>query len=145
MPTVLRIQVDDQALQALQIRADDVRKDVEYVASLLLRSAIQHLPLAEAYTVVAGEQQSRLEAILGGGSLLNAQDLVTKTERLAGISFHHVRLPFSPNQLEEIERRAERLGLTPEQLIERCARTMYELFFTHLGHGVEPVADPAVV
>jgi hypothetical protein len=134
--TVLRLQLDDRTLTALQARADATRHDLEQVASQVLASAVALLPLAGRAVVLSGDPLEQLESQLGGGSILNAADLEQKVARLASISFAHVRLPFTPGHLEEIASRAERLGITPEQLIERTAQKMYELFFTHLGQGV---------
>lgn len=134
--TNLRLQVDDQTLTALQARADASRVDLEMTATRLLASSAALFPLGGRVVVLSGDPLDNLEGLLGGGSVLNGEDLQKKVERLAGISFGHVRLPFSPGQLEEIATRAERNSLTPEQMIERTARKMYELFFTHLGQGV---------
>jgi hypothetical protein len=93
------------------------------------------LPTGARTLLLGPTELEALEARLGGGSVLNGQDLVQKVERLAGISYGHISLPFTPGMLEEVVRRADRLSLTPEQLIERTAMKIYELFFTHLGAG----------
>lgn len=129
MATVLRIQVDDDTLAKLQQVADFQRKDLESVAASACKSATNHLPPGGRYVVIGGEALEVLETILGGGSILNAADLRRKVERLAGISFLHIRLPFTPNQLETLAEKARRNGLTVEQLAERTAPRMYEQFF----------------
>ena len=76
-----------------------------------------------------GEDLDTLETILGGGSILNAADLLKKVQRLAGISFLHLRLPFTPNQLELLTEKAARNSLTVEELVNRTAPRIYEQFF----------------
>lgn len=129
MPTVLRIQVDDETLRQLQQRADDQRRDLELTTARLVQSAARLLPFQGRAIVVQGAALERLESILGGGSVLNHEDLVQKVERLAGISFLHVRLPFTPNQLELLTEKAARNGLSVDQLVERTAPRIYEQFF----------------
>jgi hypothetical protein len=129
MATILRIQVDDDTLAKLQQVADYQRKDLESVAASACKSATNHLPPGGRYVVIGGEALETLEKILGGGSLLNAADLSKKVSRLAGVSFLHIRLPFTPNQLETLRDKAERNSLTVEQLVERTAPRIYEQFF----------------
>lgn len=130
MTHVLRVQVDDPTLTRLQQHADAARKDLEVVTAQVLRTATQHLPpLGERMVVISGDALLRLESILGGGSVLNPDDLAKKVERLAGVSFLHARLPFTPNQLEALAEKAERQGLTVTQLVDRTAPRIYEHFF----------------
>lgn len=124
----LRVVVDEDTLAKLQALADETRKDLEVVAQLKLKAGVSLLP-AGRVVVVGGEILEALESILGGGSLVNAADLRKKVARLAGISFLHLRLPFTPNQLEALKEKADRQGLTVEQLAERTAPRMYEQFF----------------
>jgi len=124
----LRVLVDDDTLAKLQEISDATRKDLETVAQVKLKAGVSLLPPGRV-VVVGGETLEVLESILGGGSLLNAPDLRKKVERLAGISFLHCRLPFTPNQLEALKEKAERNSLTVEQLINRTAPRIYEQFF----------------
>lgn len=129
MNTNLRVPVDDQTLERLQAIGDFMRRQIEDVAGLRLKAATSLLPDAGRVVVISSHVLEGLEQILGGGSILNQEDLLKKVERLAGISFHHVRLPFTPNMLEELRDKAARQGLTAEQLIERTAPRVYEQFF----------------
>lgn len=129
MNHVLRVQVDDDTLTRLQARADATRKDLELCAQSVLAQAAKSLPTGGRVVVVHGEILEALEGILGGGSIMNPQDLQKKVARLAGISFLHCRLPFTPNQLEALAEKASRNGLTVDQLVERTAPRIYEQFF----------------
>lgn len=133
--TTLRIQVNEDGLAKLQDLAQRKAKDLEVVAAYLLRDALKELPLDQRYLVTTGAELEALETILSGGHLLNSVDLLRKVERLAGVTFNNIRFEFTPGQLEEIQRRAERLGLTAEELCRRTVVKMEELFFTHLGVG----------
>lgn len=129
MEALLRIRVTDDTLQRLQDRATAQHRDLELVTQQLLALASRALPASGRVVVVSGEALQTLEAILGGGSILNEGDLQKKVERLAGVSFLHVRLPFTPNQLEALAEKATRNSLTVEQLVERTAPRIYEHFF----------------
>lgn len=125
----LVIKVDDPTLQALQARADGTRQDLDLVAARLLAQATRLFPAGGRIVVLSGDALQEVESLLGGGSILNGTDLQRKVARLAGISFLHIRLPFTPGQLEMLAEKAARQGLTVEQLAERTAPRMYEQFF----------------
>lgn len=129
MESILRVHVTPDTLEQLQARAEAQRRALELSAAMLLRDALRLLPVQGRAVVVSGEILERLESILGGGSLLNAEDLRQKVERLAGVSFLHCRLPFTPNQLEALAEKAARNSLSVEELVNRTAPRMYEQFF----------------
>lgn len=125
----LRLTVDEDTLQTLQSCADAIRQPLETLAAARLKASLQLLPPSGRVVVVHGDILQRLEEILGGGSILNQADLAKKVERLAGVSFLHCRLPFTPNQLEALAEKAARNSLTVQQLVERTAPRIYEHFF----------------
>ena len=101
----------------------------EEAARYLLAAAVQSLPAHGRFTVLHGEALEALERILGGGAIVSGADLLKKVERLAGISFHHVRLDFTPGQLETLQERAAREGKTVERIVEQMAPRIHEQFF----------------
>jgi hypothetical protein len=131
----IRVVLTPQAVDRLDAVAKVRGTDYETAAAKVLSDALTTIPATGRYLVVDPHTLDQLELRLGGGSLLSALDLWAKVDRLAAISYGHVHLDFTPGQLEEIGRRAERLSLTPEQLITRTVKKMEELFFTHLGVG----------
>jgi plasmid stability protein len=127
------LQLDDDLYTRLRTRAIEAGRTPEAQMALLLKIGVDLCGL-DRTVVLDSAALATLEPILGGGSVLNTQDLVKKVERLAGVSFRHVRLPFTPNQLEQLQEKAARAGLTVDQLVERTANKMYEAFF-----GLVPV------
>lgn len=128
----ITLEIAPELLTRLEDRATLTGKSLEVMATQLLsfsEQALRDLPPGARLLVVPGPTLERLEPILGGGSLLNAADLLKKIQRLAGISFLHVRLPFTPNQLEELGERAKRQGMTVQHLVDRTAPRIYEHFF----------------
>jgi hypothetical protein len=107
----IRAVLNEDVLAKLQARSDDTRRTLEHEAGLLITAALTLLPPAGRCVVVSGEPLDQLEAICGGGSLFHGPDLLHKVSRLAGISFQHVRLPFTPNQLEALAAKAASQGL----------------------------------
>lgn len=134
-PMSLRVTIVQASVEKLHDLAALRGHDLELTASQVLMAGLDSLPTHGRAVVIDQATLQGLEAILGGGSILHQQDLTQKVHRLAGISFGHVRLDFTPGQLEEIDSRASRLSMTGEELIRRTARKMEELFFTHLGVG----------
>lgn len=133
--TQIRVAVDDGSMRSLHDRGAHLHRDPEVVAAQLLRDACREFPVEGRHVILDSADLEALGHILNGGDVLNGQDLVDKVSRLAGITFHNIRLEFTPGQLEELARRAERLSLTPEDLTRRTVKRMEELFFTHLGVG----------
>lgn len=132
MPTSIRLEIPDDLYTLLADRAARTGQPLELVASHLLQFVAKEtkaIPPGARILLVAGEILETLENILGGGSVLNQGDLLKKVSRLAGISFLHIRLPFTPNQLEQLEEKAKRNSLTVEQLVHRTAPRIYEYFF----------------
>lgn len=132
MPTSIRIDLPDDLYTMLADRAAVSGQSPEVVASRLLTFAAketQGVKPGVRMLLLSGDAIESLEQILGGGSLFNQVDLLKKVSRLAGISFLHVRLPFTPNQLEALQEKAERNSLTVEQLVNRTAPRIYEQFF----------------
>ena len=133
--TQIRVSLSDDALRRLSDRSATLKQDPEVLASRLLATALHDLPASGRHVVLDQATLDVLASILFGGDVLNGADLVDKVSRLAGITFHNIRLEFTPGQLEELARRAERLGLTAEELTRRTVKRMEDLFFTHLGVG----------
>ncbi len=129
MGHILRILVADDTLPYLQARADATRQPLEDATGSLVKATAPTYPPGGRALILDAEALQKLEEILGGGSVLNPEDLQRKVERLAGISFLHTRLPFTPNQLEALQEKATRQGLTVEQLVNRTAPRIYEQFF----------------
>lgn len=102
-------------------------------------------------TVRAGEGDARL--VLGTAQLLalgtalgteipirTFQRLLGLCERLAQLHLGHVRLEWTPEQLAELERRAERSGLSVPQFVATVAsRLMQEVFLVPPPQGAQPL------
>lgn len=124
----VRLELPDATYEQFEEEAQRVRQPLERVITNRVLTVGQ-IPTGARVILLTGETLDQLEQILGGGSILNAEDLLKKVERLAGISFVHLRLPFSPSQLEQLQEKARRQGLTVEQLVHRTAPRVYEQFF----------------
>lgn len=124
----VRVELSDDHYESLAVEARRLKQPLERVLAQQV-SAARQVPTTGHYVIASGEDLQILEEILGGGSVLNSHDLRKKVERLAGLSFFHIRLPFTPNQLEALRDKAERQGMTVEQLVARTAPRVYEQFF----------------
>ena len=130
------LQVDERIYAKVEQLAAAAGRPVGDQLALLVQLAADLRLGKERAVVIAGADLEKLEAMLGGGSVLHSADLVKKVDRLAAVSFRHVRLPFTPNQLEALAEKAKRQGLTVEQLVERTAPRMYEQFFDLIPVGL---------
>ena len=125
----LQLQLEDHEYAQVQERADRSGVSEVDVAKKLLLQATRYLPTNQPVIVLAGPLLEQVTATLGGLPLRHAQDLAERVDQLAGISFGHLRLPFSPNHLQALQEKADRQGKTVEQLLEEAAPRVYEQFF----------------
>lgn len=138
MAQTLRVSVSEDLYAALSLRADQLQRPLDVVASAWVQDQarlMRDIPVGTPALVIGGGILEQLAGILGGGSILHAPDLLEKVERLAGISFHHLRLPFTPGQLEMLAEKAARQGLSVEELIRRTAPRVHEQFFDLLARA----------
>ena len=126
----LRITISDNADTEFTRRLEGKPRSpsIEMLISRHLDATLDIVP-DERHLTIDASALTALEDILGGGSLLSDTDLLTKVQRLAGVSFLHVRLPFTHSQLEQLSEKAARNSLTVDQLVERTAPRIYEQFF----------------
>lgn len=129
MTTTLRVQVPEISMDRLHDRAREQGRDLEATASLALIASLEMLPSMGRVVVLDRETIQTLEALFQGGSITNSADLLQKVLRLAGISFEHIRLQFTPGQLETLQEKAERQGKTVTQLVEQMAPRICDQFF----------------
>lgn len=72
----------------------------------------------------------QIEAITGIGTTKTPDELYNAVDRLARVSIGHVKIDFTPGQLEEIKHRARKRGLTVEQELSRIVdRIKDEIFY----------------
>ncbi len=86
-------------------------------------------PVTHRLLVVQGPQLEALEKTFRGGYLKSADDLVARVHAWAGVTIGHIRLDFSPAQLEEIAVRATKQGKTPQAIVEDIVAQMAYQFF----------------
>lgn len=84
------------------------------------------------YVIVTGKTREALETQLGGGHLLNAEDLLGKVTRIAKIQFGHHQILLTAGQMEELTHRAGKRGKSVEFLIEEIWKKLQAEFFTYV-------------
>lgn len=107
-------------------------KDNGHLATAQINARLRRfleLGPTERALVLTGDQLQQIELTLGGGSLKDAGDLLKRIEDWAGITIGHIRLTFSPAQLQEIGLRAQKQGKSPKELVEDIVRQMESSFF----------------
>jgi hypothetical protein len=134
MATLLRVALPAPFMDRLHRAAQTLDRDLETAAAMVLANGLASLPLQGRYAVLDQPTLQALEDLLGGGSVFNGADLLEKVKRLAGISYHHVRLQFTPGQLEDLQEKARRQGKSVEQLVEQMAPRIHEQFFGLIDH-----------
>lgn len=133
----MRITIPDDVADAYIAYAEATGLSVDALVSVQL-GRFRHLPPSQRAVVLGPAELDALEAQLGGGQIQTGLDLMKKIARLAAITFHNVRLDFTPNQLEELKYRADRQGKPVAELAKDIIRQLTEQFFwaTPGGAGV---------
>lgn len=133
------IQVDDALYEKYAGRASELaaRKPGATLSASEVMAAqldrFKDVDPIDRIVIVDTKRRGALEEILGGGSLMNAEDLVVKVKRLAKIEIGGIAVQFTPGQLEELKNRAARNRLSVQELTQRTVRGLSENFFNALG------------
>jgi hypothetical protein len=83
--------------------------------------------------VIDPKSRQKLEGLLSGGSLMDADDLIRKVEGAMSIRIGDIRLDFTPGQMKEMAHLARRNGRALEEVVKDTVARMESLFFNHLG------------
>lgn len=88
----------------------------EVIVDRLVR--FRHVSPSDRVVVIDPKTRNRLEVVLSGGSLMDAADLLKKVEALADVRIGEVRLEFTPPEIKQIKRWADRNGRTAESVLK---------------------------
>lgn len=130
----MRVTIPDKTMDQYLLYAERMQKPVDTVIAQQL-ARFSALDPQQRAVVIGADVLDTLDQQLGAGQVKDGDDLLAKIGRLAAITFHNVRLDFTPNQLEELAHRAERQGTTVEALAADIIRQLTEQFFWGTGGG----------
>jgi hypothetical protein len=99
----------------------------ELMAAQLAR--FSSYPASNHVLVVDSESRGKLDQVLQGGMLRDAQDLVEKVTKLADIQIGGIAVHWTPGQLRQIKTYATRNRLTPEEAVRRIVRQLESQFW----------------
>ena len=132
----MRIQIPDHLADDASILGAKLNLDLDAVIVKQLK-LWGKLDPTKRLVILDQPLLERLEKKLGG-TVHSGVDLAARVERLAGIAFMGRDLRLSPGQLEELDRRATKRGVTIDQLIEEVWAKLASDFFD-VGIGGESV------
>lgn len=89
-------------------------------------------PVEDRGLVLTGDCRTQIERTLGVGSTETPEHLVTAIDRMARLVIGDVRVDFTPGQWEYLAHRAEKQGLTVDQLVRRVVDWVTAELWTHL-------------
>jgi hypothetical protein len=134
----MRITLSDDLVDRFQPYADRQGVPVETVIAAALTAVADVEPGVRSITF-SGDLLEEVEAMVGRLPCRTATELAGKIKNVAGISFHHVRLDFSPGQLKELAHQAERQGQPVKVLADRIIQGILTQFFWNLSGPAAPV------
>lgn len=88
---------------------------------------------SDRVVVVDPKVRNRLEQILGGGSLKDAEDLLQKVEGLADIQIGEIRVEFSPGELKQMKHWANRQGKAVDYIVKDIVTRIKLTIFDYVG------------
>lgn len=135
----MRLTVPDDLADQFLPYAEKSGLPLEEVLVQALRQAAETAPGVRSITF-SGDLLEKVEAMVGRLPCTSPKQLAAKIDDLAGISFHKIRLDFSPQQLRELEHRAARQGKPAEQLAREIIAEVTQQFFWGTGGAA---GDPA--
>lgn len=138
----MRITIPDDVLAPYEEMAQRQGRPVDDVVAAQLKRFAMLEPGKKA-VVIPPAALTALEPPLGGTPVRDAQDLLTRIQQLANISFMGLNLGLSLQQKAELAHRAERQGRTVEALVQEMWRDLQQNFFWSGGGGeAAPVPPP---
>jgi len=125
----MRLTIPDDLVEVFQPQASAK----EPVEKLLLQqlTKFSHVPVRDRVLIIDGAARDDLEQLLHGPSLTTAADLVNRVRALIDVKIEGVNVALTLAQLEQLVGRAEKLGKTPEALIEETVAQMATQFFDY--------------
>ena len=134
----MRIQIPDATAAVYEKYAESSGKTLDQTVNAQLVRFAALPPGQRVLTLAVGD----VEAILGGLPVHDGKDLLHRISQLASISFHAIKLDFSPAQLSELEHRATRQGKTVAVLADDIVKAINREFFWASGGGQAAEAHP---
>ncbi len=125
----MRVTIPDELADAYQAYATQQGIALDEVVAKQLKR-VQTVTPGSKVVILGAKHLDYLAEKLHGGDVMSAEDLVTKVDRLAGISFQGIDLLLTPAQLEEVAHRAARQGKSVDQLVHE----MWEHVSVNLLH-----------
>lgn len=134
-----RMQTEDQTYEAYERMAEELQAQAgksataeELMAHQLERFRSVHP--ADRVVLVDPRNRDRLEQILSGGTLRDAEDLVAKVQKLASLEIGEIRVDWTPGQLRELQEYARRNRKTLQEVVKATVERMGAQFFSHVGN-----------
>jgi len=145
----MRLTIPDDVAEVYEgyARAQGKTTDELMVAQLTRFSAYE--PGKKAIVLTPAVHDALIECLFGT-PLKDGADLLKRVQSLAGLSFHHLRLTLSEQQLHELQTRSERQGKDVKVLLAEMAQLVLRDLFWVNGSGVattptvEEIARPPV-
>lgn len=124
----MRVTIPDDLIDVIATQTPPELIEAEIVRRVRLT---QQLRVSEVPLLLTDVQLAEIAAHLGRQtSLRSYTDVLAAIDRLAGLSFGHLRFDFSAGQLEEMERRAARESMPAAEYAARVFRALTAQFFT---------------
>jgi len=130
---ILSIQIPDDVWKSYTAQATGMQQNGQTIsAEELMADRLERFSAvtpSDRIIVIDPKNRQELENVLSGGSLLSAEDLVTKVKAVISISIGDIRLDFTPGQMRELNNVARRNGRTVEQVVKDTVKRMEAQFF----------------
>lgn len=120
---------DDLAADYTEEATERGWKIEDVLTERLLRAS--ELDPRHRYVIVVGRVRDQLEKRLGGGHLMDANDLYRKVDRLAKIRFGQHEIILSAGQMEEMVFRSNKIGKSIDQMLDEMWAKISQEFFTY--------------
>lgn len=123
------LQIADDALAPLLPHRSPKWPLERLVAKAIARAG--HVAPADRTLVLDAQDLDAVEIALScSGAIGTPRALVDRVLDWAKLTVGHVEVTFSPAEFIELERRAARMGISPQELTFRIAQTIKSQFFT---------------
>lgn len=126
----LQLELSDDLYESIVIQANARKQSPEEEIKSRLNRFIE-VPLTERVILLRSDIRGHLEERLcKGGHIIDANHLLKLVKDLADVSIGKVPVAFTPNEVEELHRRARKRGVPVKDVVEATVKGMHDLFFT---------------
>lgn len=122
------VKIDDDVVAQYQSHPDTAKLPIEQVLTKRL-AWLASVPLTARVIILSADDLGAIEALLGGGQIQRAADLVARVQAYSQVKLGTVVVPLTPAEKEELAYRAAKQGKPVADLMRDLIQQLHTALF----------------